>query len=101
MQVDKAYGEGHNYGVNKGNVWEYRQRKRRVITEESDDSTAIRVQQVRDGRKPVEKGKYQRLNRFSLSYHEIYPEDNPSLDSTRKGITPPMQSKETQTAGRQ
>jgi len=56
--VDKAYREGHNYSVNKGNIREYRQRKRRVMIEESDDSIAIRAQQVRDGREPMEKGKY-------------------------------------------
>lgn len=101
LQEDKAHGEGHNGGVNEDDVREYRQRKRRVMTEESDDGAALRAQQVRDGRKPVEKGKYQRLNRCGSSNHEMYPEDNPSIDSTRKGDTTPMQRKKTQTPSRQ
>lgn len=71
------------------------------MTEESDDGAALRAQQVRDGRKPVERGKYQRLNRFGSSNHEMYPEDNPSMDGTRKGDTTPIQRKKTQTPSRQ
>ena len=101
MQEDKAHGEGHNNSVNKNNVREYRQRKRRVMTEKSDNNAALRAQQVRDERKPVEKGKYQRLNRFGSSNYKMYPEDNSSMDSTRKGDTTFMQRKKTQTLSRQ
>jgi len=71
VQEDKAYKEGQDGGAYEDNVREYRARKRRVMTEESDDGAALRAQQVREGRKPVEKGKYQRLNRFGSSNHEM------------------------------
>ncbi len=43
LQEDKAHGEGHNGGVNEDDVREYRQRKRRVMTKESDDGAALRA----------------------------------------------------------
>ena len=71
------------------------------MTEESDDGAALRAQQVREGRKPVEKGKYQRLNRFGLSNHDINSEGDSSMDSTGEEDTTPMQRKKAQTPRRQ
>lgn len=67
VQEDKAHKEGQDGGAYEDEVREYRARKRRVMTEESDDGAELRAQQVREGRKPVEKGKYQQLNRFGSS----------------------------------
>jgi len=41
----------------------------------------------------MEKGKYQRLNRFRSLNHDINPEGNTLRDSTREGDTTPMQRK--------
>jgi len=71
-----------------------------VMTKESDDYTALRAQQVREGRKPVEKGKYQRLNRFGSSNHDMSPEGDTSMDGTRMGDTTPMQRKKHKTPRR-
>jgi len=57
------------------------------MNEESDDGVALRVQQVREGRKPVEKGKYQRLNRFGSSNYNMSPEGDTLMDGTRMGDT--------------
>ena len=93
--------EGQHGGAHEDGVREYRARKRRVINEESDDGAALRAQQVREGRKPVEKGKYQRLNRFGLSNRDMNPEGNTSVDSTGEEDTTPMQRKKAQTPRRQ
>ena len=58
MREDKAHKKGQDCSTYEDDVREYRARKRRVITKESDDGVALRAQQVREGRKPVEKGKY-------------------------------------------
>ncbi len=58
LQEDKAYMEGQDGGAYEDDVREYRIRKRRVMTEESDDGAALRALQVREGRKSVENGKY-------------------------------------------
>jgi len=100
VQEDKAHGEGQDGGVHKDDVREYRQRKRRVMTEESDDGAALRAQQVRDGRNPMEKGKYQRLNRFGSSNHDMSPEGDTSMDGTGMGDTTPMQRKKHKTPRR-
>ncbi len=101
VREDKAHKEGQDCGTYEDNVREYRARKRRVMTEESDDSAALRAQQLREGRKPVEKGKYQRLNRFGLSNHDMNPEGDTSMDSTGEEDTTPMQRKKAQTPRRQ
>ncbi len=49
---------------------QYRARKRRVVTED-DDGAALRAQQKREGRNPVERNKYQRLNRFGPLNHDM------------------------------
>ena len=87
VQEDKAHGEGQDGGVQDDEVREYRQRKRRVMTEESDDGAALRAQQVREGRKPVEKGKYQRLNRFVSSNYNTNEEDGMSTDDTEERVS--------------
>ena len=101
VREDKAHKEGQDCSTYEDDVREYRARKRRVMTEESDDGAALRAQQVREGRKPVEKGKYQRLNRFGLSNHNMNPEGDTSIDSTGEEDTTPMQRKKTQTPRRQ
>ena len=59
------------------------------MTEESDDGAALQAQQVGEGRNPVERGKYQRLNRFVSSNPEMNPEGNTSMDGSGEGnITP-------------
>ena len=49
----------------------------------------------------MEKGKYQRLNRFGLSNHDMNPEGDTSMDSTGEEDTTPMQRKKAQTPRRQ
>lgn len=82
-------------------VYEYRASKRRVVTEESEDDEALRAQQVRKGRKLVEKGKYQRLNRFRSLSHDMNWKDDTSTDGTEEGDTTPMPRKKSQTLRRQ
>lgn len=94
VQEDKEHKEEQDGGANRA-------RKRRVMSEESDDSAALRAQQVREGRKPVEKGKYQRLNRFGSSNHDMNPEGDMSMDGTGEEDTTPMQRKKAQTPRRQ
>ena len=101
LQEDKAHKEGQDGGTYEDDVREYRTRKRRVMTEESDDGAALRAQQLRVGRKPVEKGKYQRLNRFGSSNHDMNPEGDTSIDDTEEGENTPMQRKKPQTPRRQ
>jgi len=101
VQEDKAHKEGQDGGAYEGDVREYRTRKRRVMTEESDDGAALRAQQVREGRNPMEKGKYQRLNRFGSSNHNMNPEGDTSMDGTGEGGTTPMQRNKPQTPRRQ
>ena len=101
VQEDKGHEEGQDGGAYEGDVREYRARKRRVMTEESDDSAALRAQQVREGRNPVERGKYQRLNRFGSSNPDMNPEGDTSMDGTGEGDTTPMQRKKAQTPRRQ
>ena len=93
MQEDKAHGKGQDGGAQEDKVREYRQRKRRLMTEESDDGAALRAQQVREGRKPVEKGKYQRLNRFGLSNYNTNEEDGMSMDDTEERVSTIMPRK--------
>ncbi len=100
VQEDKAHGEGQDGGVHENDVREYRQRKRRVMTEESDDGAALRAQQVRDGRKPMEKGKYRRLNRFGSSNHDMSPKGDTSMDGIGERDTTPMQRKKPKTSRR-
>ncbi|KAL8724406.1 MAG: hypothetical protein Q9166_007969 [cf. Caloplaca sp. 2 TL-2023] len=97
VREDKTHKEGQDCGTYE----DVRAWKRRVMTEESDDSAALPAQQVREGRKPVEKGKYQRLNRFGLSNHNMNPEGDKSIDSTGEEDTTPMQRKKAQTPRRQ
>jgi len=101
VQEDKAHKEGQDGGAYEDDVRKYRTWKRRVMTEESDGGAALRAQQVREGRKPVEKGKYQRLNRFGSSNHNMNPEGDTSMDGTGEGGTTPMQRKKPQTPRRQ
>ena len=101
LQEDKAYKERQDGGAYEGDIREYRARKRQVMTEESDDSAALRAQQVREGRKPVEKGKYQRLNRFGSSNHDMNSEGDTSMDDTGEGDSAPIQRKKPQTPRRQ
>lgn len=54
-QEDEAHKDGQDGGAYEDNVREYRARKRRVVTEDSDDGGALRAQQVREGRKLVDK----------------------------------------------
>ena len=69
---------------------EYRAQKRRVIPKESDDSITLRAQQVREGRKPMEKGKYQRLNRFGSLNYNMNSKGNTLMDNTSKGDSAPI-----------
>jgi len=95
-QEDKAHKDRQD-----GGAYEYRASKRRVVTEESEDGGALRAQQVREGRKPVEKGKYQRLNRFRPLSHDMNWEGGTSMDGTGEGDTTPMPRKKPQTLRRQ
>ncbi len=101
VQEDKAHEEGQDGGANEDDVREYRARKRRVMTEESDYGAALRAQQVREGRNPMERGKYQRLNRFGSSNPDMNPEGDRLTDGTGEGDTTPMQRKIPQTPRRQ
>ncbi len=101
VQEDKAHKEGQDSGAHEDDIREYRAGKRRAMTDESDDGAALRAQQVREGRKPVEKGKFQRLNRFGSSNHDMNPEGDTSMDGTGEGDTTPMQRKKPQTSRRQ
>lgn len=104
-QADEAQEAGQKDKAHKnrqdGEVYEYRASKRRVVTEESEDDEALRAQQVREGRKPVEKGKYQRLNRFRSLSHDMNWEGDTSTDGTEEGDTTPMPRKKSQTLRRQ
>ena len=95
-QEDKAHKNGQD-----GGAYEYQASKRRAVTEESEDGGALRAQQVREGRKPVEKGKYQRLNRFRPLSHDMNSEGDTSMDGTEEGDTTPMPRKKPQTLRRQ
>ena len=101
VKKDKTRREEIDDGVQKDDIWKYRQRKRRVMIEKSDDDAALRAQQVREERKPVEKGKYQRLNRFGSSNPEMNPEGDASMDGAGEGDFTPMQRKRPQTPRRQ
>lgn len=94
-QEDKAHKDGQD-----GGAYEYRTSKRRVVTEESEDGEALRAQQVREGRKPVEKGKYQRLNRLKPLSQDMNWEDDSSMDSTGERDTTPMSREKPQTLRR-
>ena len=57
------------------------------MTKESEDGAALRAQQVREARSRVEKGKYQRLNRFGLSDNILArQEDDRSTDDIREDL---------------
>lgn len=43
MQKNKTYKKKQDNNVNKNNVREYRQRKRRVMIKESDDNATLRA----------------------------------------------------------
>lgn len=101
VQEDKICKEVQDGGAYEDDVREYRARKRRLMTEESDDGAALRAQQVREGRKPVERGKYQRLNRFGSSNHDMNPEGDTSMDGTGEEDSTPMQRKKPQAPRRQ
>ena len=101
MQEDKAHKEGQDSGAHEDDIREYRARKRRVMTNESDDDAALRAQQLREERKPVEKNKYQRLNRFELSSHDTNREDDTSMNDTEEEDTTFMSRKKSQTSRRQ
>ncbi|KAL9040154.1 MAG: hypothetical protein Q9214_004598, partial [Letrouitia sp. 1 TL-2023] len=77
VQEDEAYKEGQVIGPHGDNVQDYRARERR-----ESDGEALRSQQVRAGRKPVERGKYQRLNRLGSMYYDMNPEDDTPMDGT-------------------
>lgn len=49
VQEDKAQKGEQDGGAYEDDVREYRVRKRRIMTEESDDGAALRAQQVREG----------------------------------------------------
>lgn len=88
MQENKAHKKEQDDNAYKNDVREYRTRKRRVIIKESDDDATLRVQQVREERKPVKKSKYQRLNRFESSNHNMNSKDDTSMNDTKeRGIT--------------
>ena len=97
VQEDKAHKDGQDGGVSEDDVRRYGAQKRRVMTEESDDGAALRAQQIREGRKPVEKGKYQRLNRFGSLNHDVSPEGDTSVDGAGEGNNAPMQREKPQT----
>ena len=97
VQNNEAHNEEQDCDTYENDVREYRARKRRVMTEESDDGAALRAQQVRKERKPVEESKYQRLNRFELSNPDMNSEDDTSINGAEEGDTTPMQRKRPQT----
>ena len=97
VQEDEAHKYGLDGGGSEDSLGQYRARKRRVIIEESDDGEALRAQQVREGRKPVEKGKFQRLNRCASSNQDVNPEDNTSIEATKEGSKTHLHTKEPQT----
>ncbi len=101
VQEGKARKGEQDGGAYEDDVREYRVRKRRTMTEESDDGAALRAQQVREGRNPVEKGKYQRLNRFGLSNYILTQEDDMSMNDIREGTSTSMPRKKSQTPRRQ
>ncbi|KAL2042122.1 hypothetical protein N7G274_005310 [Stereocaulon virgatum] len=77
---DEAYREVHGAGVRQDE--ERQGRKHRVLSGENDEGAALRAQQLQEGRKPMEKGKYQRLNRFKSSDDDTNEEDEMSADDT-------------------
>jgi len=98
VQKNKAYKKGQDNDAYKNDVREYRARKRRMITKENDDNAALRTQQVREERKLVKKSKYQRLNRFDSSNHNINLEDDTSMNNARERNFTLMQRKKPQTS---
>jgi hypothetical protein len=103
-QTDGAQEAGQEDKAHKhrpdGGAYEYQVSKRRVVTEESEDDGALRAQQVREGRKPVKNGKYQRLNRLRPRYDTNWEGDT-SMNGTEEGDTTPMLRKKPQTLRRQ
>lgn len=85
MLEDKAHREVQDGGAYQDTVQEYQARKRRVMSGENEDGAALRAQQLQEGRKPVEKGKYQRLNRFRSSNDDTNEKDRMSVDDTEEG----------------
>ena len=81
---DEAYREVQRAGVRQDE--EGQGRKRRVLSGENDDGVALRAQQLQKGRKPMEKGKYQRLNRFRSSNDDTNEEDEMSVDDTEGAV---------------
>ncbi|KAL2043402.1 hypothetical protein N7G274_003708 [Stereocaulon virgatum] len=77
---DEAYREVQGAGVRQDE--ERQGRKHRVLSGENDEGAALRAQQLQEGRKPMEKGKYQRLNRFKSSNNDTNEEDGMSVDDT-------------------
>jgi len=54
-----------------------------------------------EGQKPVKKDKYQWLNRFRSSNHDVNPEDDLSMHGTEEGDTTLMQRKKIWTSHQQ
>lgn len=70
------------------------------MTEESDDGAEFRAQQVRKAQNSVGKGKYERLNNFGSSNHDVNPEDDSPMHGIGEGDTTPMQRHKTLTSRR-
>lgn len=87
-QRDKARKDRQDSGAYEEDVRGYRARERRVVTEESDDGGALRAQQVWEGRKPVDKGKYHQLNRLGPSNHNMNEEGDTTPLPKEKPQTP-------------
>lgn len=71
----------------KDEVQEYLAQKHQVMTEESDDDAALQAQQIQKEQKPIEKSKYQQLNRFELLNHNVNLKDDLSMYGTEKRNT--------------
>jgi hypothetical protein len=93
VQENKAHKKEQNSDAHKNDIREYRTRKRRTITNESDDDVAVRTQQIQKERKLVKKNKFQRLNRFESLNYDINPKDNTSINNIREKDITLMQRK--------
>lgn len=101
MQKNKAHKKEQDSDVHENDIREYRAEKRRTMTDESDDNVTLRAQQVRKERKPVKKSKFQRLNRFESSNHDMNSKDDTSMNDTEEKYITLMQRKKLQTSRRQ
>ena len=101
LQKNEAYKEKQDDDAYENDVQEYRARKRRIMTEESDDNAALRAQQIRKERKFVKKSKYQRLIRFDSLNHNISSKDDTSMNDTDEKDFVLIQRKKLKTSRRQ